>query len=105
MPAMSEAQWAALDMLAELGDELCYEMGLEPGDMQFLNNHVVYHARGDFRDGPEAGRVRNLYRIWLSMPNSRRLAPCFSELFGRTKPGSLHGGIHYAESGATAPAA
>jgi hypothetical protein len=104
-PAMSEAQWAALDLLAELGDELCYEMELEPGDMQFLNNHVVYHARSDFRDDPATGRVRNLYRIWLSMPNSRRLAPCFSELFGSTEPGILRGGIHHAESGAIAPGA
>lgn len=102
-PPMSPAQWEALDLLAGLGDELCFEMELEPGDMQFLNNHVVYHARGDFQDDPATGRVRNLYRIWLSMPNSRRLAPCFQTLFGRTEPGALRGGIHHHESGLNAP--
>lgn len=92
-PKMSEAQWEALDMLAALGDEFCYEMMLEPGDMQFLNNHVIYHARGGFRDDPATGRVRNLFRVWISMPNSRALPACFSELFGPIEAGALRGGI------------
>ena len=102
-PPMSPTQWEALDLLAELGDELCFEMELEPGDMQFLNNHIVYHARGDFQDDPAMGRVRNLYRIWLAMPNSRRLAPCFQELFGSIEPGGLRGGIHHHLTGVNAP--
>ena len=42
--ALSPDQWAALDLLAEVADEIAMEMMLAPGDMQFLNNHVVYHA-------------------------------------------------------------
>ena len=57
-PKMTPAQWEALDMLASLGEEFCYEMELEAGDMQFLNNHVVYHARSAFRDDPATGRIR-----------------------------------------------
>jgi len=102
-PKMSDAQWEALDMLAALGEELCYEMELEAGDMQFLNNHVVYHARGDFRDDPATGRVRNLFRVWLSMPNSRPLAPCFGVLFGETAAGALRGGIRQPVTGTNAP--
>ena len=100
---MSAAQWEALDLLAELGDELCFEMELEPGDMQFLNNHIVYHARSDFQDDPARGRIRNLYRVWLAMPNSRRLASCFQELFGSIEAGELRGGIHHHQTGVNAP--
>jgi hypothetical protein len=99
-PQMTAAQWEALDMLAQLGDEFCYEMYLDPGDMQFLNNHVVYHARAAFRDDPEAGKVRNLYRIWLAARNGRDLPGCFAELFGDTVGGHLRGGILQAENGA-----
>ncbi|MDG2480667.1 MAG: TauD/TfdA family dioxygenase [Alphaproteobacteria bacterium] len=102
-PQMTSQQWEALDLLASLGDELGYEMDLEPGDMQFLNNHVVYHARGDFKDDPATGQVRNLFRIWLSMPNSRRLAEEFSVLFGETGAGTLRGGIRQPGSGVNAP--
>jgi alpha-ketoglutarate-dependent taurine dioxygenase len=42
---MSDAQWEALDLLAEIAEEVCMEMSFEPGDMQLLNNHVIYHAR------------------------------------------------------------
>ncbi len=96
-PQMSDAQWEALDMLAALGDEFCYEMYLDPGDMQFLNNHVVYHARAAFRDDPAAGKVRNLYRVWLAARNGRDLPACFAELFGDTAGGHLRGGILQAE--------
>lgn len=102
-PKMTAAQWQALDMLAELGEELCYEMELEAGDMQFLNNHVVYHARSAFRDDPAAGRVRNLFRIWLAMPNSRDLPDCFTPLFGATAAGVLRGGITQPGGGERSP--
>lgn len=100
-PKMTEAQWQALDMLAMLGDELCYEMDLEPGDMQFLNNHVVYHARAAFRDDPATGRVRNLFRIWLSAHAGRDLSSSFAELFGETAGGRLRGGILQEADGTT----
>ena len=91
---LSDAQWEALDLLAELGDELCYEMPLEPGDMQFLNNHVMYHARDAFEDNVDEGKIRLLYRVWLSMSNSRALPHGFEVLFGTTAPGALRGGIN-----------
>jgi len=88
-------------MLAELGDEFCYEMFLEPGDMQFLNNHVVYHARASFLDDHATGKVRNLFRIWLAARNGRDLPECFGVLFGDTAGGHLRGGILQAQDGAT----
>jgi hypothetical protein len=34
-----------------------------------------------------------LYRLWLSMPNSRALPPGFEVLRGSIEPGTLRGGI------------
>jgi TfdA family taurine catabolism dioxygenase TauD len=68
-------------------------MSLEPGDMQFLNNHVIYHARTAFTDGESEAESRLLYRLWLSMPNSRALPEGHEVLWGRIEAGSLRGGI------------
>jgi len=93
VPTMSAEQWAALDLLAEVAEALCYEMLLEPGDIQLLNNHVVYHARGAFEDDPEAGRRRLLYRIWLAMANSRPLPEDHAVLWRNVEAGAQRGGI------------
>ena len=90
---LSDTQWEALDLLAALGDELCYEMMFEPGDMQFLNNHVIYHSRDAFEDDFDAGKFRLLYRVWISMANSRSLPDGYEILFGTTEAGALRGGI------------
>ena len=93
IPRMTAAQDEALDLLAEMAEELCFEMELRPGDIQLLNNHVTYHARTAFEDDEAAGRDRLLYRLWLSMPNSRALPPGFEVLWGSIEPGALRGGI------------
>jgi hypothetical protein len=36
-----------------------------PGQIQFLNNRVIGHARTEFFDSDEPQRKRNLVRIWL----------------------------------------
>ena len=94
---LSDAQWEALDLLAALGDELCYAMKFEPGDMQFLNNHVMYHARDAFVDDVAAGKFRLLFRVWMSMENSRTLPDGYEVLFGTTEAGVVRGGISAAE--------
>ena len=67
--------------------------GATTGDIQLLNNHVTYHARTAFEDDAAAGRDRLLFRLWLSMPNSRALPPGFEVLWGSIEPGALRGGI------------
>ena len=80
-------------MLSEIAQELCYEMTLQPGDIQLLNNHVMYHARDRYEDDAASGQCRLLYRLWLAMPNSRALPESFEVLFGNTDPGAIRGGI------------
>jgi hypothetical protein len=101
VPKLTAAQDEALDLWAEVCEELCYEMALEPGDVQLLNNHVVYHARTTYEDDPAPGRDRLLMRLWLSMPNSRALPEGFEALWGNIEPGALRGGIAQAAGGAT----
>jgi hypothetical protein len=93
VPRLTAAQEEALDLWAEVCDELAYTMDLEPGDVQLLNNHVVYHARTTYEDDPAPGRDRFLMRLWLSMPNSRALPPGFEPLWGAIEPGAPRGGI------------
>ena len=40
-------------------------MALRPGDMQFVNNYHVLHARKGYTDDRPAGKVRHLKRLWL----------------------------------------
>ncbi len=93
VPKMTERQWEALDMLAALGHELGITHRFEPGDIQYLNNHILYHGRTAYEDGPEGAGRRLLYRIWISMANSRPLPASHSVLFGDTAAGAVRGGI------------
>jgi len=85
------AQIAALDFFdAQANDpELCFEMEMEPGDMQLLNNHVIVHSRTEFEDYEDEDRKRHLLRLWLRTDH-RPLAPEFAERFG---PGTARMGV------------
>jgi len=62
--------------------ELAFEMLMEPGDMQLLNNHVCLHSRTDFVDFPEEGDKRHLLRLWLRT-DVRPLESAFADRYGR----------------------
>jgi hypothetical protein len=102
VPRLTEAQNAALDLLAALATELALHTRMEPGDIQLLNNHVTYHARTELTDHAEPALKRLLYRLWLSVPNSRALPDDFAELWGPTAAGSVRGGV-VAEAGYRSP--
>jgi hypothetical protein len=92
-PRVTAAQWQALDMLSDLADELSFEMSFAPGDIQFVNNHVIYHARTAFEDDAAAGQDRLLLRLWMAMPNSRALPRGHEVLWGSIDAGARRGGI------------
>ncbi len=93
VPRLSAAQAEALDTLHDLAEELCLAMNFAPGDIQFVNNHVIYHARTAFEDAAAQGADRLLYRLWLAMPNSRPLPQGHEVLWRSIEPGALRGGI------------
>ena len=43
-------------------------MNFLEGDMQFLKNSVVLHARTDYEDWDSAEEKRHLLRLWLNVP-------------------------------------
>jgi hypothetical protein len=66
-------------MLADLaGDpELRLDMNLMPGDIQFLRNHTILHARSAYEDWPgssESGKIAGVLRENLTCENGNRLA-------------------------------
>lgn len=66
-PAPSEAAVAAMDRVDAMCADVDFHlsMQLEPGDMQFVNNYHVLHARDAYADDRPAGAVRHLKRLWL----------------------------------------
>lgn len=42
------------------------DMWLNRGDMQFVSNHTIAHARTEYLDFDEPGKKRHLLRLWLS---------------------------------------
>lgn len=97
VPRLTKTQNEALDLLAEIAEELCLYSAFEPGDIQLLNNHLVYHGRTAYEDDVAAGQSRLLLRLWLSVPNSRALPDGFDVLWGSTAPGALRGGVVQAD--------
>lgn len=73
----------AVDRVAELSrrEDLVFDMDFQPGDMQWLSNHDVLHARGEFTDWDDEARKRRLLRIWLQMDDGRPLREAFSNRF------------------------
>ena len=94
----------ALDLFDDLANdpELCFEMQLQPGDMQFVYNHSMLHDRTAFIDWSEPDRRRHLLRLWLSIDGDRPLPPCFTERYGSIEVGN-RGGIVTRETMLHAP--
>jgi hypothetical protein len=93
VPRLTQAQQEALELFGRLSDELALDMTFEPGDIQLLNNHLIYHARTDYQDYPEKERKRLLLRLWLAVPGSRPLPKGYELLFGDIEAGALRGGV------------
>jgi len=95
VPRLTEQQRQALDLFDELmpGDELCFTMELERGDLQLLNNYVTLHSRTPFEDFEEPDLKRHLLRLWLSIPTSAPLPPQWEEYYGDVRAGAVRGGV------------
>ena len=93
VPKLTTAQKEAIDVLMKTAQELCFEMTLEPGDLQLINSHVTYHGRTPFEDDHDAGMSRLLLRIWLTMPNNRPLPKGHEILWRNIEARMPRGGI------------
>jgi hypothetical protein len=93
IPKLTPAQKEAIDMLMATAQELCFEMTLEPGDLQLINSHVTYHGRTPFEDDASSGHDRLLLRLWLTMANNRPLPEGHEVLWRSIEAGKPRGGI------------
>jgi hypothetical protein len=91
---LTPAHEEALEVLSEIVNDprVHLAMTFNPGDMQFLHNHQIFHSRSDFENWPEPERHRHLLRLWLCPANGRPLPKVFEPRYGSVAPGD-RGGI------------
>ncbi|GAA4339781.1 TauD/TfdA family dioxygenase [Pigmentiphaga soli] len=87
---LSERERAPLDYIDEACERLCVSMWLNQGDMQFVSNYSVLHARTQFVDFDEPEKKRHLLRLWLNLSISRPLTYEFATRYG---PGTARRGV------------
>ena len=66
---------------------------LPRGNIFFCNNFATLHHRSACEDHEDPRLRRHLFRIWLSVPNSRPLDPVFIDNYGATGAGAIRGGM------------
>ncbi|KAK1473559.1 TfdA family Taurine catabolism dioxygenase TauD [Colletotrichum abscissum] len=73
-PHLTDFQISALDLLSKMAEKHAFQLDTQPGDLLFVNNLSIMHARGAFRDGPECN-PRHVMRLWLQDQGSWPVAP------------------------------
>jgi hypothetical protein len=94
LSALEEEALAFVDEVANRPG-VFLDMDFRPGDIQFLNNRLILHARTDYVDHPEPERKRHLLRLWLMM----------SQWPSRPEAMSFHGRVDRAGGGVQPSAA
>ncbi|CAG9954286.1 unnamed protein product [Clonostachys rosea f. rosea IK726] len=89
LPPITEAQAEALDALHFLGERFSVSTNFEKGDMQYVNNVAIFHARDGFTDTPD--KQRHLLRQWLRDPENawetpEPLASRWDRVYGGVTP-------------------
>ncbi|EHL00851.1 Clavaminate synthase-like protein [Glarea lozoyensis ATCC 20868] len=70
IPKLSPEQVEAAKVLEETCFKLSLHMILEVGDIQFLSNEHVLHARTEYKDHAPPLPRRHLMRLWLATPEN-----------------------------------
>jgi hypothetical protein len=91
--AMTDSQREALDVVQEVAERpgLRLAMDFKEGDMQFINNHTMLHARSEYEDFDDPKLKRHLLRMWIAAPEGkrRRLAPELAERYRYVEMGGI----------------
>lgn len=86
VPRLTKRQRDALQMVQDIANEtaMVMEFNLKPGDILIANNYVTLHGRTAFEDWDEPDRKRHMLRLWLTIPNGRKLPSVFknSRIYG-----------------------
>ena len=92
---LTATQSEALNLIDEISarSDFHLTMMFEPGDMQFLSNHLTLHTRTAFEDFSNEEQKRHLLRLWLSLPNGRPLSDGFKPFYREVTAGAVRGGF------------
>ena len=65
--SLGEVEQSLLDRFEAIASrpDIRLDMQFQVGDIQWISNHTVVHARTAYEDGP--GHRRHLLRLWLSL--------------------------------------
>lgn len=68
VPRLTPEQTARLDTIDAIAADPDFhlDMDFQPGDIQWLTNAVILHARTEYVDFDEPERKRHLLRLWLT---------------------------------------
>ncbi|KAK6515144.1 hypothetical protein TWF506_007489 [Arthrobotrys conoides] len=66
LPPLTKTQREALNMVETVADKNSIEIGLQSGDLLFINNLAVLHGRREFQDNEIA--KRHMLRLWVHNP-------------------------------------
>jgi hypothetical protein len=68
VPRLTPERTELLDLIDEIAEDPAFhvEMRLEPGEINYLKNNAVLHARTEYEDFDEPERKRHLVRLWLT---------------------------------------
>ncbi|CBQ69186.1 conserved hypothetical protein [Sporisorium reilianum SRZ2] len=72
IPPLSDVQKEAMQVLEDTAKLLSLHMVLAVGDIQFVSDVHVLHARTEYKDPAPPAPRRHLYRLWLAVPTSER---------------------------------
>ena len=72
-----------------LRDELSHWFRLQPGDIQMVSNHSVFHSRSSFVDHDDSSMRRCLYRLWLNLRAGRPLAANLADRYNTGPRGGV----------------
>jgi hypothetical protein len=89
-PRLTRAQREAIDLIDAIAadPEVHLDMDFRAGDIQWLKNSTILHARTEFEDQVEPGRKRHLLRLWLTSRRAFADADAFLQQGIRTQRGS-----------------
>jgi alpha-ketoglutarate-dependent taurine dioxygenase len=88
---LTDLEMEAIDLLLEVAElpELRCDFELEVGDIQFINNYVLLHARSAFESDPDPAERRCLLRMWMNCRNPRPLATNFADRYNTGPRGGV----------------
>ena len=94
-PRLTPAQLEAMDLFDAIlvRPDVCFRLDFEPGDVQFINNHVVLHSRTDYVDHEAPERKRHLLRLWLSLPGAPALPTSWRLAYKDVEARAVRGGF------------